>query len=150
MSVTDGQPANEDTFNDAFASKSADNVLAGKQTFEDRVTREAGSVMGATPHTFTNGQIATDLTGETFDSATWRAVLIKFHLYRGTTVYTFGWIGLFWDGSAWQMKAGNYFGSGLHGVTFSKSGTTTAQLKLAADSGAGDGEVLFEKTYVPA
>ena len=76
MSVTDGQPANQTTFNDAFASKAEDNTFAGKQTFQDRITREAGSVMGAAPHTFTDGQSATDLAGEAFNSALWRAVLI--------------------------------------------------------------------------
>lgn len=45
MSVTNGQNANQTTFNNAFASKTTDNTLAGKQNITD--TTEAGNDSGA-------------------------------------------------------------------------------------------------------
>lgn len=149
MSVIDGQKSTAAVFNAAFASKTTDNVLAGDNTFEEKLTLVDGKVFGADPHAFTDGQSAANMTGEVFDSSDWRAVIFEFVVMRGTTVWARGNFALFWANSVWNLEPGPYFGSGLHGLTFTFTGTTIAQLQLAASSGPGDGEVIFEKTYIP-
>lgn len=67
MSLTNGQPANQTTFNNAFASKSAENTLAGKQNLSNtdpasgtsltniqREMNKLNSFLGSTPNTAEN------------------------------------------------------------------------------------------------
>lgn len=98
------------------------------------------------PHSVTDGQSATNLTGETFDSATYSSILIFFEITRGTTVKSIGWMTIAWLNGAWALEEGPYSGI-FHGVTWSLTGTTVAQIKAALDAGAGDGTIRFKKTY---
>lgn len=98
----------------------------------------------------TAGQSATDLTGETVDSADYIAVDYDFHIVRGTTIFASGKFSLQYLNSAWRIVLGEYRSDISHGVTFSLSGTTTAQLKAAASSGDGDGTIYLRRTLLAA
>lgn len=95
-------------------------------------------------HSFTDGQSATSLTGETVNSASYKSVVYEFEIIRGTTVFANGRFSLQYLNSAWRIADGAYDGE-IHGLTFTLSGTTTAQLRLAADVGAGNGTIKFKK-----
>jgi len=61
MTVSNGQLGNQTTLNNAFASKSADNTMAGEQTFDDNVTINGNlTVNGATTTVNTTNMDVTD------------------------------------------------------------------------------------------
>lgn len=101
------------------------------------------------PFAVTDGQAATNITGETIDSAVYKSAVFYFEIARGTTVFSNGWIGLQFINGAWRILEGGNVGE-AHGVTWSFSGTTTLQLKAALDVGAGNGTIKFKKTYYAA
>lgn len=95
-----------------------------------------------------DGQAATDLAGETFDSAAFSAAIIDYVVQRGTTVLVTGRLGLTYRNGTWYVfKWGEYMdaASGPSGVTFTVSGTTVAQLRSACDVGAGNGKLYLRK-----
>lgn len=101
------------------------------------------------PHSVTDGQSATDLTGETFDSTEYSSVLLFAEIIRGTTVVVTGQMSLHDVNGTWALRLNGF--SGIHGVTFSISqATTVATLKAALDSGAGNGTIKLKKTYFAA
>lgn len=107
----------------------------------------AGFDSNHSPHAVTDGQAAANLTGETFDSAVYSSVYVLFEIKRGSGPYSIslGWFQLSFNGTTWDLFEGPY-GGPIHGVTWSLTGTTTAQLKAALDSGAGNGSIKFKKT----
>lgn len=101
------------------------------------------------PHSVTDGQAATNLTGETFDGTVYSSVLIFFEVLRGTTVMAVGWLSLNYLNGTWRFVEGPYGGE-VHGITWSVTqATTIGQLQAALDSGAGNGKIKFKKTYFP-
>lgn len=95
-----------------------------------------------------DNQAATDLAGETFDSASFAAAIIDYVVQRGTGVLVSGRLGLTYRNGQWYVfKWGEYMdaGSGPSGVTFTVSGTTIAQLRAACDAGAGNGKLYLRK-----
>jgi hypothetical protein len=103
----------------------------------------------ATTHNFTNNQAATDLTGETFASTSYKAVVFEYMVERGTTIFATGRFALHYKNSAWVFVDGGYEGD-EHGLTFTLSGTTTAQLRLASDNGGSSGTIKIKKHYFTA
>jgi hypothetical protein len=96
-------------------------------------------------HSFTNNQAATNLTGRAYSSSTYRAVFLSIFILRGA-VASIQQFALVWDGSAWALQDLGDSGSG-HGLTFSLSGTTTAQLRLASDNSGSSGNVYIKEHY---
>jgi hypothetical protein len=112
-------------------------------TYSVTGTLNLGGFSESGPFNFLNSQIATNLTGETADSAVYSSVVYEFQAIRGTTVFVNGRFALQYLNSAWRIVEGEYLGE-PHGLTFSLSGTTTAQLRLASD-GSGSGSIKFKK-----
>jgi hypothetical protein len=104
-----------------------------------------------TEHETTDGQSATDLTGETVDGASYSSAIYEVEIIRGTTVVSNGQIALQYVNGTWQVVKGGFISTIADGVTFSVSQTTTvAQLRAALDSGAGDGTIKLSKRLIPA
>ena len=104
-----------------------------------------------TTHTVTDGQSATDLTGETVDGASYSSAIYEVEILRGTTVLANGKIALQYVNSTWRIVQGGFITTSAYGVTFSVSQTTTvAQLRAALDSGAGNGTIKLSKRLIPA
>lgn len=103
----------------------------------------SGTGFVETNFTFTNSQAAANLSGETINSASYTSAEYYFEVLRGTTIFASGKFILQYLNSAWRIVEGEYLGE-PHGLTFSLSGNTTAQLKLASD-GSGSGSIKFKK-----
>lgn len=102
-------------------------------------------------HAVTDGQSATDLTGETADGASYSSVIYEVEILRGTTVLASGRIALQYVNTTWRVVTGGFIAEEANGVTFSVSQTTTvAQLRAALDSGAGNGTIKLSRRLVPA
>ena len=141
MSVTNGQTANASTFNGAFVSKTANSTVTGVVT-----------LTGWVSHNVTDGQAATALSGETVDGASYKAAYYDYCIKRGTTVVAVGQFALLYVNGTWVLETGNYLsGSGTpHGVTFDfTQASTTATLRAALDSGAGNGTIQLMRKLVP-
>lgn len=98
--------------------------------------------------TITDGQAAATLTGETVNSAVYSSAVYQYEIIRGTTVFSTGDFSIHYRNAAWYLIMGQERredAAPAHGVTFSLSGTTTAQLKAALDSGAGNGTLKLKK-----
>lgn len=103
-----------------------------------------------TSFTLPNNSSATNLTGATCDSATYRSCVFNFDIYRKTDtasseVRSVGSITFIWSlqDSAWYAMSPVFVGddrsvitnvSTPSGVTFSVSGTTTLQVQVATDN----------------
>lgn len=98
-------------------------------------------------HAVTDGQSATDLSGESFLSATYSSVDYDFEIIRGTTVNANGTFSLQKQNGSWRISLGPYRGD-IHGVTFTLSGTTTQQLRAALNSGAGNGTIKLSRRLI--
>lgn len=98
-------------------------------------------------HAVTDGQSATDLSGESFLSATYSSVDYDFEIIRGTTVNANGTFSLQKQNGTWRISLGPYRGD-IHGVTFTLSGTTTQQLRAALNSGAGNGTIKLSRRLI--
>jgi len=150
------------------ANGEADIILAAASTYKivlkdsagvtqwtvDNVSGAGGGSSGSgfTPYStynVTDGQSATDLSGETWTSATYTSVDFYFEIIRGTTVNASGVFSAQLQNGSWRIVLGPYRGD-IHGVTFSLSGTTTQQLKAALNSGAGNGTIKLSKRYISA
>lgn len=99
-------------------------------------------------HDFTDGQSATNLTGETADGTVYTSVVYEYEVIRGTTIMSTGKLALHYKNSTWGVVDGGYEGN-AHGLSFSVQQTgTSAQLRLAASSsGGGDGTIKLKKHY---
>lgn len=103
----------------------------------------------STSHSVTNGQSATDLSGESFNGSNYTTVQFFAEIIRGTTVVVFGMFSLHYKNGTWNVQLGGF--TGIHGVTFTVSQTgTSGQLRAALNSGAGDGTIKLKKIYFAA
>lgn len=103
-------------------------------------------------HSVTDGQSATNLTGETVDSSVYSSARYEYEIIRGTTVFSSGEFYLHYRNSTWQFVMGSENrddSAADHGVTFSITGTTTAQLRAALDTGAGNGSIKLRRFLYP-
>ncbi len=142
MSVTNGQSANQTVFNAAFVSKTADSTASGIIT-----------LTGSSSHAVTDAQAATALTDQTVDGAVYKAALYDYCIKRGTTLVAVGQFALLYVNGTWVLETGSYLsGSGVpHGVTFSfTQASTTATLKAALDTGAGNGTIQLTRKLFTA
>lgn len=134
--------------------KDADGVT---QWTVDNVSGSVGSGGGSSSggwgpfaeHSVTDGQSATNLSGESWLAASYSSVDYTFEIIRGTTVIANGDFSAQDLNGTWRIALGPYRGD-IHGVTFSLSGTTTQQLRAALDSGAGNGTIKLSKRYISA
>ena len=117
--------------------------------WELKEASEVAALAGQTDHAITESQAATDLTGETLDSALYSSGVYDYEIIRGTTVFSVGRFSLHYRNSTWyfvQWSDNRDDNSVAHGVTFSLSGTTIAQLRAAvATDGAGNGTIKIKK-----
>lgn len=97
---------------------------------------------------FTDGQSATNVTGETFDGTVYTSVVYEYEVIRGTTIVSTGRFSLQYKNSTWGVVDGGYEGD-AHGLSWSVSQVgATAQLRIAASSsGGGDGTIKLKKHY---
>jgi hypothetical protein len=103
----------------------------------------AGSVY--TKATFTDGQVATPIVSESFDSGTDIAVMYMYAVIRGTTVALIGHTGMVYKNSVWTKLEMPYAGD-YHGLTYSVTQVgTTGTLNVAADIGAGNGTLYLKR-----
>lgn len=109
----------------------------------------AGPAVAWTKFSVTDGQSATNLSGVTFDGTVYTSVVVDYEIIRGTTVFDSGLLWIQYANSTWRISNGED-GGDLSGVTFSvtQSGSV-AQLKVALDSGAGNGTVKIATRPVP-
>lgn len=108
-----------------------------------------GGLTAVAEYAVTDGQSATNLSGESFLAASYSSVEYYFEVIRGTTVNANGKFCAQDQNGTWRISLGPYMGD-IHGVTFSLSGTTTQQLLAALDAGAGNGTIKLSKRYIPA
>lgn len=126
-------------------------VLAVKDDGTRLVLVESGdslSLLPQTSHSVLDGQAATDLVGETVNSAMHTSAVYEYEIIRGTTVFSTGRLKLHYRNSAWRVVTGmddRDDTSAAHGVTFSVSGATIAQLRAACNAGAGNGTIKFKR-----
>lgn len=130
---------------DAEAAQNAAEAAQAAAEAASAAAEEAQETFVASPHNVTDGQSATNLTGETLDSADYSSAVYTYEIIRGTTVFSTGRFSLHYRDSEWRLVYpwgdNRDDDSAAHGVTFSLSGTTTAQLKAALDVGAGNGTI---------
>jgi len=110
-------------------------------------TAAGGGFSAFTSHSVTDGQSASNLSGETFLSATYSAVDYFFEIIRGTTVNATGEFSAQKQNGSWRIALGPYRGD-IHGVTFTLSGTTTQQLRAALNTGAGNGTIKLSRRLI--
>ena len=102
-------------------------------------------------HSVTDGQTATDLSGETFDFAIYSSGQYHFEIIRGTTVISSGFLAVQNLNGTGRVVEGLALGLEAHGVTFSVSQVgTVVQLRAALDSGAGDGTIKLSRRLISA
>jgi hypothetical protein len=108
---------------------------------------EIASLAGEQDHALTDGQAATNLVGETVDSAFYTSRIYDYELIRGTTVFVTGRFSVHYRNAQWYlvMWSQNYDdAAAAPGLTLSVTGTTIAQLQAALDSGAGSGSIKIK------
>lgn len=102
-------------------------------------------------HAVTDGQSATDLSGETVDGVSYSSATYDVEIIRGTTVFASGSFALQYLNGTWRLVLGPTLSEEEHGVTFSFSqSTSVAQLRASLDSGAGSGTIKLRRSLVPA
>jgi len=102
------------------------------------------------PHAVTDGQAATNLVGETVDSADFSSAYYEYEILRGTTVFTNGRLALQRLNSVWRIVTGGNIADEKSGVTFTITESSgIVQLLAALDSGAGDGTIKLRRSLVP-
>jgi hypothetical protein len=135
---TDG----DDLENTAFTASELQAVIDSTGVAED-----AWSTF--TEYAVTDGQSATALSGQSWLSASYSSVINEFEIIRGTTVIANGRITCQKLNGTWRIAEGMYDGE-EHGVTWSLSGTTTQQLNVALDTGAGNGTIKLSRRLIAA
>lgn len=96
---------------------------------------------------FTDGQAATNLTGETYDGAVYTSIVYEYEVIRGTTVFANGRLMLQYLNGTWGVVDDGFSGN-LHGLTFSLTQVgAVAQLRLAASSSGGGNGFFKAKTH---
>jgi len=145
--------ANSASSASASASAAANSAIAAEGYAEDA---EASAELAASfvpvwnKYDVTDGQAATNLTGETVNGALFSSANYEFEVIRGTTVHANGWLSVQRANGIWRCETGPYQGD-LHGVTvdFEDSSTEVAQLRAALDIGAGNGTLKLRRILVP-
>ncbi len=145
---SDFDPILPATIGDAASANKVLWVNDDADGFELVEASEVAALTAQASHTVTDNQAATALTGETVDSAAYSSVVYEYEIKRGTTVFSVGRFSLHYRDSAWYVVlwSDNMDDAAVaHGVTFSVTGTTTAQLKAALDTGAGNGTIKLKR-----
>jgi len=99
--------------------------------------------------TITQGAAAANLSGCTIDSAQYTSRRIGLEISRGTTLFFNQILTCQYVNSAWRVLEGSLDGEGdesdgTHGLTYSLTGTTTMQLKIAAVANAANTVVKWK------
>lgn len=103
-------------------------------------------------HAVTDGQSATNLTGETIDFASHSSAMYDAEIIRGTTVVANGQLAVQNLNGAGRVRTGAFMTSEAHGVTFSVVNTSGQiwQLKAALTAGPGNGTIKLYRRLIPA
>jgi hypothetical protein len=102
-----------------------------------------------TSYPVTNGQGASNLSGQTFDGASITSVFYAYEITQGTTIMATGDFSCHYKNGTWVLLDGMSRGD-AHGVTFSLSQTTTVGQLKAAESGLGNGTIKLKRHYIAA
>lgn len=94
------------------------------------------------------GQVATDLLDMLVDSASFTSRVFEYEIVRGSNVFSTGRFALHYRNAVWYLVMSGDDrddSSSAHGVTFSLTGTTVAQVRAAvASDGEGDGSIKLK------
>lgn len=135
--------------NNYVANGDTRKVAVGKLDAALKVVSDlVAALETATTHAVTDGQSATDLTGVTADSSVHSSHIYTYEIIRGTTVFSTGTFALHYRNSTWYLVLGedrSDDSAADHGVTFSLTGTTTAQVRAALSSGPGSGSIKLKR-----
>ena len=145
---TTDEIANAQTYATAAqtAQTAAEAAQAAAEAAQAAAEAAAGDVSFGSPIAVTAAQ-ANSLSGETFTAADYKAVFVRYHITRGTTIAASGRIILQDLNGTWRVKVEPYEGE-VHGVTWSLSGSTTLQIVATLDAG-DNGEISLSKEFVP-
>jgi hypothetical protein len=120
----------------------------------DQVSASGGTGGGTsawTTHAVTDGQSATNLTGETCDISLYAGAIYDVHIIRGTATVETGRLYLQNVNGTGRVVIGEFIGDGsIGGVTFSITQTgTVLQLQAALSSGPGSGFIIMQHQFIP-
>lgn len=102
-------------------------------------------MLEAVEHAVTDGQVATNLTGETVSADDYTSYVYWYEIIRGTAVFSTGFFSLHYRDGSWRVCMGQDVrddDASAHGVTFT---VASNNLKAALDSGAGNGTIKLKK-----
>jgi hypothetical protein len=130
---------------DVFAFKEISELIS----LDGVSLAELGIAPLSTPveKTFTNNQSATDVAGESYSSAAYRAVMYQIFVVRGTLIAEYRFFVGF-NGTTFAYVPTGFDGDDC-GLTFSITGTTTFQLQLASSDATNGGTIYAKKHYYP-
>ncbi len=147
QSAEDAQTAADaaQTASEAAAASALAAQAAAEDALDD-INALIDLVLGQTEHTFTNNQSATNLTGETYNSAIYESFEMTISIIRNARRYILKKY-LIFNGTTWDLIDGPGYSNNAaaHGLTFTLTGTTTAQLQVAADNGGDNGTIKIKK-----
>jgi hypothetical protein len=136
----------------AAANSAADSLTSANNSAASATSAAASAVtasgaqalLPSGPYNVTDGQAATDLSGETLDGAQYSTGFYFVEIIRGTTVVVIGKFSLHYVNSVWALVLDAF--NGIHGVTFTiTQAGSVAQLKASLDAGAGNGTIKLKR-----
>lgn len=95
-------------------------------------------------HAITNGQSATNLTGETFDGTVYTSMIYNYEIIQGTTILATGDFSVSYLNGTWVLNQGTGRGT-AHGITLSLTQATSIGQIQAAESGSGNGTIKLKR-----
>ncbi len=144
-------PTDFDTTLPANIAACANKVIAVNDDGDglELVENAAGSSSSQLDSAILEGQAATDVDGVSLDSALYSSGIYQYEIQRGADVFSMGKFSLHYRDGAWYLvlwSDNRDDVAHLHGVTFTLTGTTTAQLQAAvATDGEGDGSLKIQR-----
>ena len=134
-----------------FVLADSNDVVQWTEDNIDGTDTAANSTSPWATHSVTDGQSATNLTGETVDFASYSQAIFDLEIKRGTTVFTTGQLTIQNVNGTGRVVTGLTLSEEPHGVTFSVTqASTVVQLLAALDVGAGNGTIKLSRRLVPA
>lgn len=124
----------------AAAELAETNAAASAASAAAEAASISSSILHSITGSITSGQAATNVSGWTLDSSLYTSADYSIEVLRGTTIMGILTLAIYYLNGVWTLSEGPWNGTGDHGLTFTLSGTTTAQVKVAADA-TGNGTI---------